>query len=363
MAEFAWQLMEPSPGNYTFAWLDNALATLNQAGIRAVLGTPTASPPAWLVATAPDMQLVDINGAPLRYGSRQNVNHLHPAFLNASDGIVRALATHYADHPGVLGFQVDNEIAGQDDFSPLTLAAWQTYLQSAYPSLSSLNAAWGTVFWSHTYTAWSQIPLPWNTLGGSHNPSLVLDYKRFRNGVAVGFLQRQAALLRQLAPSKAVTSNCMGTYQDVDYRTFGNVLDFVAWDNYPLTFETPLSPPFNHPMLDHAFMRGAKDNTQNILIMEQQAGQTGQATYYGAGVPELLRVFAYQSIANGADGVNFFRCARSQQRAAQAMPPLHASPLLHPCARVVGVPLNMASSSIGRASWTKTPIPTVGTRR
>jgi len=49
LAEFAWVKMEPAEGRFDFAWLDRALKVLNGHGIRAVLGTPTASPPAWLM--------------------------------------------------------------------------------------------------------------------------------------------------------------------------------------------------------------------------------------------------------------------------------------------------------------------------
>ena len=48
LGEFAWAKMEPQEAHFDFAWLDRALKVLNAHGIRAVLGTPTASPPAWL---------------------------------------------------------------------------------------------------------------------------------------------------------------------------------------------------------------------------------------------------------------------------------------------------------------------------
>ena len=45
IGEFAWGRMEPDPGRYEFAWLDRAIETLGAAGMRVVIGTPTATPP------------------------------------------------------------------------------------------------------------------------------------------------------------------------------------------------------------------------------------------------------------------------------------------------------------------------------
>ena len=54
LAEFAWSRMEPAEGQYDFAWLDRAIDVLAAQGIDVVLGTPTASPPPWLMAQHPD---------------------------------------------------------------------------------------------------------------------------------------------------------------------------------------------------------------------------------------------------------------------------------------------------------------------
>ena len=138
--------------------------------------------------------------------------------------------------PGGLGFQADNEIAGEaggcascacaaadnvraatvaSQAKTTTLAAWQAHLQAAYPSLDAVNAAWGTVCWSHTYESWAEVPLPWNTLGGSHSPSLALDSRRFRNSVAVGYLQRQGAPRCAVAPVRP--------WQGADVQLHGHV--------------------------------------------------------------------------------------------------------------------------------------------
>jgi len=43
LAEFAWSRLEPEQGRFDFAWLDEALQVLGRAGLKAVLGTPSAA--------------------------------------------------------------------------------------------------------------------------------------------------------------------------------------------------------------------------------------------------------------------------------------------------------------------------------
>ena len=58
LAEFAWALMEPQDGRFDFTWLDRAIETLAAHDIQVVLGTPTASPPPWLMSKQEDLYLV-----------------------------------------------------------------------------------------------------------------------------------------------------------------------------------------------------------------------------------------------------------------------------------------------------------------
>jgi len=59
LAEFAWSKMELRKGEYNFEWLDKAIETLSEKGIKAVLGTPTAAPPPWIIKAHPDILWVD----------------------------------------------------------------------------------------------------------------------------------------------------------------------------------------------------------------------------------------------------------------------------------------------------------------
>ena len=58
IGEFAWSRLEPREGHYEFSWLRRAIDTLHNAGLAVVLGTPTATPPKWLVDKMPDILAV-----------------------------------------------------------------------------------------------------------------------------------------------------------------------------------------------------------------------------------------------------------------------------------------------------------------
>ena len=60
MAEFAWAKMEPSEGQYDFAWLDEAIDIMGRRGIKSVLGTPTPTPPIWIIEKNPEILPVDL---------------------------------------------------------------------------------------------------------------------------------------------------------------------------------------------------------------------------------------------------------------------------------------------------------------
>ena len=310
MGEFAWVKMEPQEGHFDFAWLDRALKVLNAHGIRAVLGTPTASPPAWLYAKYPDIAVMDAKGVRYRYGSRRNYCLHNPDFRAATARIVTAMAEHYKDHPGVIGWQIDNELSDPKCYDPISQAAFQAWCQRKYHTLDALNADWGTIFWGHTYSDWRQIPLPWNTLYETSNPSLVLDFDRFHSDSTHEYLDLQAAILRRIAPRQAITHNEMGMFSEINYYDLNRSLDFVAWDNYPILQKDYTQ--YSGQGLAHDVMRGSKDN-QNFMIMEQEGGIGGWSEFIGhQAPPALYRVWAYQSVAHGADGICYFRWRTSR---------------------------------------------------
>jgi beta-galactosidase len=305
LAEFAWSYLEPQPNHFDFDWLDQALDILRAHGIQAVLGTPTASPPPWVMALYPDAYRVAQDGLRQTYGHRREYCPTHPGYRERSRIITRAMAEHYANHSAVIGWQTDNELSGHC-FCAICRAEFQTWLRERYGSLDALNAAWGTAFWSHVYTEWSQIPLPLQT-GGVPNPGLDLDYRRFMSDAYVRFQQEQVDILRQVCPNHFVTHNFMGFgFDQINYFDLAQPLDFVAWDNYPRGFWNMQAHVAPSPIaLSCDTMRGLKH--QNVWVMEQQAGPSGWQIVGVAPQPGELRLWTYQAIAHGADAIVYFR--------------------------------------------------------
>src|SRR5215475_8319747 len=72
IGEFAWSAVEPRPGHFDWDWLDRAVETLGAAGLKIVMGTPTATPPKWLVDRSPDILPYDGRGRARGFGSRRH---------------------------------------------------------------------------------------------------------------------------------------------------------------------------------------------------------------------------------------------------------------------------------------------------
>jgi beta-galactosidase len=319
IGEFAWSRIEPEPGRFDWGWLDRVLTVLQSHGLGVVLGTPTATPPKWLVDTLPDMLALDEAGKPRRFGSRRHYCFSHAGYRAESRRITRALAERYGQHPAVVAWQTDNEYGCHDtvlSYSPSAAAAFRRWLAERHGSIDALNSAWGNVFWSMEYRSFNEIELP-NLCVTEPNPAHVLDFRRFASEQVRSFNREQAEILRAHSPGRDITHNFMGFFTAFDHHALGADLDVSTWDSYPLGFleqfwfteeEKLRYARQGHPDIaafHHDLYRGCSKG--RWWVMEQQPGPVNWARYNPSPLPGMVRLWTLEALAHGAEVLSYFR--------------------------------------------------------
>ena len=324
IGEFAWGRIEKAEGLFDWAWMDRAIEVLGAAGLKVVLGTPTATPPKWLCEKYPDILPVDIHTGQVRgFGSRRHYDFSSETYLVQAERITAAMAQRYGSHPHVAGWQTDNELCCHDttmSASPAALEKFRAYCAQRYGTIAALNAAWGNVFWSMEYDHFDQIDLPFFTVCET-NPAHRLAYRRFASEQVVRFHDVMiSAIRRHAAPHQWVTHNIIPpATTGVDNAALTRELDFVSYDNYPLGFSDQLMAkasadewkPFmrtGHPdlaALNFDSVRGLSKGAW--WVMEQQPGPVNWAPHNPRPAPGMVRHWTLQAFAHGAACVAYFR--------------------------------------------------------
>ena len=315
IAEFAWAILEPREGEFSFDLFDDFLGLCAQQGMKVIFGTPTATPPAWLTEQHPDVLNAGLTGTLLRHGARRHYNYNSPVYRRYCEKIVGELARHYGGHPAIVGWQLDNEFNCETDefYSVADHEAFRVFLKEKYSSLDCLNEAWGTVFWSQTYTDWSQLYGPRPVVNGGHHPHMLLDYSRFISESCLSFAKQQETNLRKyLKPGDFITTN--GMFGNLNnHRLQNGILDVYTYDSYPdFAFELDRDKNGINDLKDRNWSRYLNE-TRSICrhfgVMEQQSGGGGWVNRMEMPAPRpgQLLLWAMQSVAHGADYISFFR--------------------------------------------------------
>jgi len=349
LGEFAWSRIEPDPGRYRFDWLDEAIDCLAEQGLEIVLCTPTAAPPKWLIDRYPEVLPHDpATGRPRGFGSRRHYDFSSERYLTEALRITEAVAGRYGEHPGVAGWQTDNELCCNDttlSVSPRARAAFRAWCRQRYGTIEDLNEAWGNVFWSMEYRSFDQIEPPFGAVTQT-NPAHQLAYRRFAADQVVRFHRRMIRSLRRLSPGRFITHNFIamaGT--QVDDFALAEGLDFASYDNYPLghtdlAFDDLPKDRFSrmartgHP----DFATYVQDQTRGLTdggfwIMEQQPGPVNWARHNPRPAPGMIRLWTLEAFAHGADCVSYFRWrqapfAQEQMHAGLLRPDDSATPAM-----------------------------------
>ncbi len=319
IGEFAWSRLEPEPGALDFGWMDRAIDLLGAAGLKVVLGTPTATPPRWMLDRHPDMLARDAEGRVRGFGSRRHYCFAHQGYRAESRRITALLAERYGANPHVAAWQTDNEYGCHDttvSYSDAARDAFRDWLAQRYQSPDALNRAWGNVFWSMEYGAFDAVDLP-NLTVTEANPAHRLAFRRFASDMVRDFNAEQVRIIRAHSDAP-IAHNYMGRVTEFDHFAVGADLDIASWDSYPLGFledrvgDGPAhqrrhartgDPDFQafHHDLYRAVGRG------RWWVMEQQPGPVNWAPVNPAPLPGMVRLWTWEAFAHGAETVCYFR--------------------------------------------------------
>jgi len=369
IGEFAWSRLEPEPGRYEFDWLEHAIETLHGEGLQVVLGTPTATPPKWLVDQMPDMLAVDAEGRVRKFGSRRHYCFSHQGFRRECARIVTALAQRFGEHPAVAAWQTDNEYGCHDtveSYSAAALAGFRDWLSQKYQSPDALNRAWGTVFWSMEYRSFDEVELP-NLTVTEAAPAHRLDFQRYSSDQVVSFNRLQTDIIRKHSPGRTILHNFMGSFLAFDHFAVSADLDAASWDSYPLGF---LDRDGTDPERKQRYMRVGDPDLQAFhhdlyracgrgrwWVMEQQPGPVNWAPHNPAPAPGAVRLWAWEAFAAGAEVVSYFRWRQApfgqeQMHEALLLPDATPNEAYH----VVGAVAREIEATGAKVATTKAPV-------
>lgn len=316
IGEFAWSLYEPEEGRFDFEWMDEVLDFLDRHQMKAVLCTPSATPPKWLADRCPDILQWDIHGNPKGFGTRKHYCFNSDTYREKVRILNEKIAQRYGQNEAVEGWQIDNELGWSNTarcYCENCRIKFQNWLKDKYGTIDNLNQIYGTVFWSQIYNSFVEVIIPragacYDTCHDTQgqNPALLLDYDRFSSDSVIAFTKESADTIRRYS-DRPVTTNLLDAAVNsgtgIDYFKLSKELDFVTWDNY-VEFQWGKADK-ETVSRDHALLRSYKK--QPFWVMEQQSGPCGWSKMGPAPSPDRLRLWTYQAVAGGADTVVYFR--------------------------------------------------------
>ncbi|MBN2308909.1 MAG: beta-galactosidase [Candidatus Hydrogenedentes bacterium] len=231
IGEFAWSSMEPEEDRYAFDWLHRVVDKLGEAGIATIMGTPTATPPAWLSERYPEILAVGPDGVRAQHGARRHVCPNSPVYRDHCARIVTRLALEFGRDENVIGWQIDNEVhpwQGRGCYCEVCVAEFRERLRCKFDTIDDLNAAWGMALWSQAYQSFAQVPAPRPDIW--HHPSLLTEWALFHSESQIQYVAHQAEILRR-SVSQPIGTDMMPTLA-CDYREMHRALDLVQYNHY-----------------------------------------------------------------------------------------------------------------------------------
>lgn len=308
--DFAWSRIQPQESVFDLDWLDAAIDLADRHGMKVILCTPTAAPPAWLTQKHPEILTVNATGITQQHGSRLHVSYNHPTFLRYVQKVVTRMAERYGNDPRVIGWQIDNEphYGVLYDYSEAQQKAFVSWLRNKYGRIDDLNRAWGAVFWSQEYNSFEQIRIPnVNEAPQGSNPHAMVDFERFTADQLAESIRLQSTLLRErIGSSQFVTTNYAyyKGLRSVDLFRNRDDLDFASHTMYLTSqYLNDSGGTLGHRLGSGMELSFSQEFAESINgytgIMELQPGQINWGKFNPQPLPGAVRMWIWHCFALG----------------------------------------------------------------
>ncbi|WP_127793884.1 beta-galactosidase [Agromyces sp. LHK192] len=313
VGESVWSTWEPRDGEFDLDWLQPVLDGAHERGIRVILGTPTYAVPPWLQTAYPEIAADLRTGEPMPWGARQEVDYSHPAFRFHAERVIRAVIARYADHPAVIGYQVDNEPGMLLFHNHGSFQRFVRRLKATYGDVDTLNREWGLTYWSHRLSDWSDLWTP----DGNSLPQYDLAWRRYQADLTTEFIAWQAELVREYARPDQFVTTCIAYPRPglADERlvaaldvTAGNPY-YAMQDHLDRSIDLPPVTPWTSSGVAGLFRQADRlwsSKQSRFLVTETDAQSIGGSEFNLPPYPGQLRQAAFAFISRGAAMIEYW---------------------------------------------------------
>jgi beta-galactosidase len=313
VGESVWTTWEPEDGRFDLDWLQPVLDGAHERDIGVVLGTPTYAAPPWLARKYPEIAAEPSTGQPMPWGGRQEIDYTHPAFKFYAERIIRKIVSRYADHPAVIGYQVDNEPGMLLFHNRGVFQRFVDDLRHRYGTVEAINEAWGLVYWSHKLSTWGDLWTP----DGNWQPQYDLAWRIFQAKLTTEFIAWQADIVREYARADQFVTTCISYDRPtVDDANLTAALDVTAGNPY-YAMQDALAVPSTSVSTQGWTTSGAwslffsadrmyASKQAPFLITETNAGAIGGSSTNFPAYDGQWRQAAWAFVARGAEMIEYW---------------------------------------------------------
>ena len=284
MGDLSWDAFEPSEGQLEFAWFDQILEQMNQAGIKVILDIGGSPAPIWLHHKYPSVNFVNQQGATVKPAERYMDDISDPAYREHLIRFADELTWHYAHNPALAAIGYNNEIGnGVMSYSEGDRQRFIEWLKAKYGTIANLNRAWATQRWSRHLNSFDEVQLPY--ADGPSPPERYLDLRRFWSDVTISVLEDLEKVRQRNVPNLPAVSNLWDT---AGRRGFDYLSSYKKYVSYGAEGFYPANPL--DVSLGALLIKG--DLTTSAWFNEFTTGGGG---YYG-GPKGIIRMWAYLAL-------------------------------------------------------------------